>query len=182
MKYVLVLVLMLSSLYADRDGGPYIGLGYGTSQYHDDELNIPKNLTKDKSDTVNITFGAYINKYFSVELNYADFGLIDEYKIDDTQSLEFYSVTVNTLAHYAFYDDILDFYFKFGVGEIRERNVDAKGFAFVTGVGSAIRFSEWLSLKIAYDRYSFGYDENGDDSSDYDLVINHIYTALEFQF
>ena len=119
----------------------------------------------------------HINKHLSVELNLADFGLVD-----DINNLEYSAVTVNTLAHYAFYDDALDFYFKFGVGEMRENVAGAKGFSFVSGIGSSIRFSELLSVKIAYDRYSFGYDEDGDNASDNDLLIHHIYTALEFQF
>ena len=175
MKYIIVLVLLVSSIYADRDGGPYIGVGYGELTYDNDGLYTLEE--KKILDTKTLYLGAYINKHLSVELNFADFGLVD--KIRD---LEFFSDTINTLAHYAFYEDVLDFYIKFGVGEMREKTADAKGFSFVTGLGSSIRFNEWLSIKIAYDRYSFGYDEDGDNASDNDLLIHHVYTALEFQF
>lgn len=175
MKYIIVLVLLVSSIYADRDGGPYIGLGLGTLTYDNDGLyTLPK---QDTLDSETLYFGAYINKHLSVELNFADFGLVD-----DINNIEYFAVTVNTLAHYAFYEDVLDFYLKFGVGEMRERTADAKGFSYVLGLGTSIRFSEWLSVKIAYDRYLFGYDEDGDSSSDNDFIIHHIYTALEFQF
>lgn len=175
MKYIIVLVLLVSSIYADRDGGPYIGLGYGTLTYDDDGLYSTPN--KDELDSKVLSLGAYINKHLSVELNFADFGLVD-----DINNLDYFAVTVNTLAHYAVYDDVLDFYIKFGVGEMRENVTRAKGFSFVTGVGSSIRLTKWLSVKIAYDRYSFGYDEDGDNTSDYDFTIGQMYTALEFQF
>lgn len=175
MKYIIVLVLLFSSIYADRDGGPYIGLGYGTLTYDNDGLSTTSK--EDELDSRALCLGAYINKHLSVELNLVDFGLVDA-----TNNLDFFSDTVSTLAHYAFYEDVLDFYIKFGVGEMREKIADAKGFSFVTGLGSSIRFNEWLSIKIAYDRYSFGYDEDGDNASDNDLLIHHVYTALEFQF
>jgi len=193
MRYVLVLVLILSSLYADRDGGPYIGLGYGTSTYNDDgcyasgcanNSNTPEILTQDKSEAMSIYAGAYINKYLSVELNYTDFSLMAKkgYEVDTTKKIEFYAITVSTMVHYAFFDDILDFHARYGVGKIKEHITGAKGFTKVYGLGSSVRFSEMVSLKIAYDMYTFGYDSNGDNSSDFNQDIRYIYTALELQF
>jgi len=71
MKYILVLVLFLSTVYADRDGGPYLGIGYGLSKYSSDGLY--KNLKEDKANAVNFYGGAYINKHLSVELGFANF-------------------------------------------------------------------------------------------------------------
>ena len=183
MKYILVLVLILSSLSADRDGGPYIGVGYGVSQFNDD--GVYSAFKNDKSDASSFYLGAYINKHLSVEYNYADFtayGKTEGYKVNDTDSLKFYFKNISTLAHYAFFDDTWDFYTKLGVGEVTQGKLDIEGFSFVLGIGTSIRVSEMISFKIAYDRYSFGYDSDNDNSSDYDLSIDYIYTALEFQF
>ena len=35
MKIILSILLFCSILLADRDGGPYLGLGYGSSEYSD---------------------------------------------------------------------------------------------------------------------------------------------------
>ena len=57
MKYIIVLVLLFSSIYADRDGGPYIGLGLGTLTYDNDGLYA---LSKeDTLDSETLYFGAY---------------------------------------------------------------------------------------------------------------------------
>ena len=183
MRYILVLFLLLSSLYADRDGGPYIGLGYGDSTFRSDGLY--DTLKEDKSAGATIYVGAYINKHLSVEFNYVDFstfGTNDGYEVNDTQAINFFALNVSTLAHYAFFNDVWDFYAKFGVGEVHQSNSQIKGFSFVYGAGTAIRFGELVSLKIAFDRYDFGYDKTQNNSSDFSLKIDYIYTALEFQF
>ena len=181
MKYILILVLFFSSVYADRDGGPYIGVGYGTSKYSSDGLY--ETLKEDSSNAVNIYGGAYINKHLSVELGYVDFtpyGMGDGYQVDETKFLDYSLFTISTLAHYAFFDDILDFYARFGAGQI---NLDGEsGFTFIFGVGTAIRFNEYFSLKFAYDRYEFDYDTNNDNSADYMMAIDYIYSAFEVQF
>ncbi len=183
MKYLWVLVLMLSSLYADRDGGPYIAIGYGSSQFDDDGLYT--SLKNDKTGAASVAFGAYINKHLSVEFNYTDmsaFNTSNGIEVDDTTNLKLFALDFSTLAHYAFFDDLWDFYAKFGVGEMHQDNSEIKGFSFVYGVGTSIRFNEVMSLKFALDRFDFGYDANGDNSQDYAFKIDYIYTALEFQF
>ena len=178
MRYLLVLVLFFSSLYADRDGGPYIGMGYGISQYDSD--GIYKTLKEDSSMAMSIYGGAYINKHFSVELGYVDFAFGDGYIIDDTKTLEVSLFSVSTLAHYPVWDDKLDFYLKFGAGQIDYDN--GSGFTFVFGIGTAIRFNDYLSLKFAYDKYSFGYDSTSNGSADNGMNIDYIYSAIEVQF
>lgn len=183
MKYIIVLVLLFSSIYADRDGGPYIGLGYGLSQFNDD--GVYDTFKNDKSNAAGFYLGAYINKHLSVEFNYADFTAYEStvgYEVSDTENLRFYFKNFSTLAHYAFFDDLWDFYAKVGVGEVTQGALDIEGFSYVLGLGTSIRLSEMISIKLAYDRYSFGLDNNNDNSSDNDLSIDYIYTALEFQF
>ena len=189
MRYIFVLVLLFSLSHADRDGGPYIGIGYGVSQHNTGSLSYttpPSDLKNDKSYAGTIYVGAYINKYLSVELNYADFtgfSKSDGYEIDDTTYLNYYAITTGVLAHYAFFNDVWDFYAKLQAGEIHRSSRSDKGFATVYGVGTSVRFNELLSLKAAYDYYRFGYDEApNDNSADYILSIDYLYIALEFQF
>lgn len=178
MKYILVLVLFFSSLYADRDGGPYIGVGYGISQY--DSGGVYKTPKEDYSKAISVYSGAYINKYFSVEIGYVDFAFDKGYEVDETKTLEISLFSISTLAHYPVWDDKLDFYAKFGAGQIDYDN--DSGFSFVFGIGTAIRFNDYVSLKFAYDKCSFGYDSTNNGSSDNDMSIEYIYSAIEIQF
>lgn len=180
MKFIIVFILLVSSLAADRDGGPYIGVGYGTSSYNDG--GYYSSFKEDESDAFGFYLGAYINKHLSVEFNYVDFTKTGGYEIDNTDKLEFYFKNFSTLAHYAFYDDLWDFYIKVGVGELTQGELDIEAFSSVIGVGTSIRINEMFSIKVAYDRYSFGYDENNNESADYDMSIDYVYTALEVQF
>jgi len=183
MKIVLSFLLLCSVLLADRDGGPYIGLGYGSSKYESGGLY--DELKKDTSDAATFYFGAYINKHLSVELAYVSFDAWHNnngFEINDTQTLNFGVLSVSTLAHYAFFDDTLDFYARFGVGEVSLGGLSSDGFTFVSGGGVGFRFNEWLSMKVAYDIYSFNYDKDGDKVSDNSMQIDYIYSALEMQF
>ncbi|MCF6330827.1 MAG: porin family protein [Sulfurimonas sp.] len=178
MKYLLLLVLFFSYSFADRDGGPYIGVGYGVSQYDSDGLY--NTLKKDSSKSITIYGGAYINKHFSVELGYVDFAYEDGYIVDDTKTLKLSLFSVSTLVHYPVWDDRVDFYAKFGAGQISYS--DGSGLVFVFGVGTAVRFNDYVSLKFAYDKYFFGHDSTNSGSADNEMSIDYIYSAIEVQF
>ncbi|MEA2099170.1 MAG: outer membrane beta-barrel protein [Campylobacterota bacterium] len=185
MKFILIIFLFFTSLLADRDGGPYLGLGYGISQYDDNGLY--ENITENQSTALIFYAGAYINKHLSVEFNYVDFntdGDKDTFvvKDDSKKMLTISASTISTLAHYAFFDDKLDFYARFGAGEIQQDGLETEGFTMVYGVGMGYRFNNYTSIKFAYDNYQFGYDENSDKSADYRMQLHSIYTALEIQF
>jgi len=184
MKFVLAFIFFVNLVHADRDGGPYLGIGYGVSQYKDGGLydSIEEKNTKLRT----MYGGAYINKHLCVELGYAR---IDgqKYKVVEnnvSRSLNYTMYSISTLAHYAFYDDRWDFYLKFGAGKVKLDKEE--GFTFVYGIGTSLRFNEMVSLKLAYEMYDFGYDEevNGkhDGSSDYKMRIYYPYVAVEFQF
>ncbi|MEA3331750.1 MAG: outer membrane beta-barrel protein [Campylobacterota bacterium] len=175
MKVVLLFLMFMGVVYADRDGGPYVGVGYGVSQYNSDGLY--ENLKRDTSNSTTIYAGAYINKYFSVELGQVNF---TSWEVDDSSSVSYSALSVSTLVHYAFFDDILDFYAKFGVGQIDASGIDSGGFTFVYGGGVGVRFNEWFSMKVAYDRYAFEYQDA--ISGNYNMNIDNLYSALEFQF
>ena len=187
MKFILVFLLFFTSLLADRDGGPYLGFGYGYANYYDDGFNdeIKENL----SQTLTFYAGAYINKHLSVELGYIDFnayGAGDGFLVIDNLSTEktlsFSVMTISTLAHYAFYNDSLDFYARFGAGEIKKNILSGEGFTMNYGLGMGYRFNKYISMKIAFDTYQFGFDENADKSSDYKMTLDYLYSAIEIQF
>ncbi len=181
MKMILVFLMLVSVAFAGRDGGPYIGVGYGSSKYNDDGLYT--NIKSDKSSSATIYGGAYINKYFSVELGYASFDAWqknDGYKVNNTKIISFSATTVSALAHYAFFDDMLDFYAKGGVGQVDASGLSSSGFTITYGGGVGIRFNDWLGMKVAYDRYTFEYKDS--TTGNYDMYIDFMYGALEFQF
>lgn len=181
MKIILSILLFCSVLLADRDGGPYIGFGYGISQFDDD--GIFKELKENESTSMTLYGGAYINKYLSVELAYVNMTAGNAYKAVDATNVEkelsFSSLNVSTLVHYAFFDDILDFYGKFGVGDMTAGGVGSTGFTMLFGGGVGVRFSEMLSMKVAYDRYITDYEK---DDLKNEMHVDFIYTAFEVQF
>ena len=187
MKFILVFALFISSLVADINGGPYVGISYGISQFNDD--GYYQDIKEDKSKSAGFYAGAYINKHLSVEFAYVsfdakDFG--DGFSVVDNLATEktvsFSVMSLSTSAHYAFFNDTLDFYAKFGAGEMHKSYLNEEGFTMLYGIGSAYRFNEYLSVKIAYDSYHFGYDEDYDKTTDYRMKLDYVYTAVEFQF
>jgi hypothetical protein len=181
MKIILMLLMFVGVVFGDRDGGPYIGVGYGVSKYNDDGLY--GSINSDSSASATIYGGAYINKHLSVELGYASFDAWDKkegYEIDELTKVSYSAATVSVLAHYAFFDDILDFYAKGGVGQIDASGISASGFTIVYGGGIGVRFSDLLGMKVAYDRYTFEYKDPA--SGNYDMYIDFMYGALEVQF
>jgi len=181
LKKILVVLLLVTSLFADRDGGPYIGVGYGSSKYNDDGLY--DDIKSNTSASATIYGGAYINKYFSVELGYASFDAWKKkegYEIDENKKVKCSSATVSVLAHYAFFDDMLDFYAKGGVGKMDMSGISSSGFDMVYGGGIGFRLNEWFGIKAAYDRYDFEY-KNKEDKK-YKMKIDYVYAAIEVQF
>jgi len=183
MKFLLIFFLLIGSLLADRDGGPYLGFGYGTSIYNDDGLN--QKLIEEDSNSMIFYAGAYINKHLSVELGYIDFNTNGSNFIalnDSINNISISTTTISTLAHYQFFNDKLDFYGKFGAGELNQSGIKTEGFTLVYGVGAGYRFNKSIGVKIAYDNYQFNYDENSDDVADYRMKIDSFYAAIEVQF
>jgi len=181
LKIFLVFLILTGVVFADRNGGPYIGIGYGDSTYNDDGLYA--NVKSDKSASAVVYAGAYINKHLSVELDYASFDAWQKevgYRIDDTKEISYSAITANVLAHYAFFDDILDFYARGGVGQIDTSGISASGFTIVYGGGIELRVNEWFGIRTAYDRHAFQYKDTADKA--YDMYIDFIYGAIEFQF
>lgn len=183
MRFLLILALFYIYSHADRDGGPYIGVGAGYSKVNVDGLY--NTLKKDTSGSATFYGGAYINKYLSVELSYASFDawhVKKGYEIDDKSTLNFGALGVSTLAHYPFFDDSLDLYGRFGVAQMSLGGASALGFSYLVGAGMSYRLNDYVALKVAYDLYSFDYDKDGDEVADKSMQIEFIYSAIEVQF
>ncbi len=177
MKKIIVMLIMISmTVFASRDGGPYIGFGYGNSSISDSSNYFH---LKDDSDTgYKIYAGAYMSKNFSVEISY-----LDNMSYNDTNgtNLEFGFVDVNVQAHYPFYYDRFDLYGKAGVGKVRH---DGEGFGYVFGAGVALHIDDRFSGKIGYDYMNFGLDtvEDKYDTADKHIGIHYLFIAIEVQF
>lgn len=183
MRLLLILILFFTLSYADRDGGPYLGFGYGISKYNNDGLY--DNIKKDTINSATFYAGAYINKHLSVEFSYVSFDTWHHnkgYEVSDAKSLNFGVLGISTLAHYAFFNDVLDFYARFGACDMSLGNVKDHGFAYLTGGGVGLRLNKYVAFKVAYDLYSFDVDMNSDGVHDKSMSIDYIYTAIEVQF
>ena len=180
-KIISTLLLFFTLAFGDRDGGPYIGLGYGISSFNDNGAYEEQHDIK--SQGITLYTGAYINKYLSVEFNYIDFNTKNDYIVqqnDELETISFTTYNVSTLAHYAFFNDILDFYAKFGVGKVNSRGVgDISGFTMLYGGGVGIRLSKIFGIRMAYEQYLI---EHTMDSKRHDMKIDFFYSALEVQF
>ena len=180
MKFIFVLIVALSALYADRDGGPYLGVGYASSSYKDNGFYDA--IKEDKAESPLFYAGAYINKHLSVEFSYADLGV---YEITDTQEEEISAYHISTLAHYPLLDDKIDLYAKFGVGELSLKSASKSGFTYVYGIGTAYRFNKTFALRLAYERYNFSYEVSQEETlnaTSYDMTLDTLYGAFEVQF
>jgi len=183
MKFIVIFLLIFSTLQADRDGGPYLGLGIGVSKVNTDGLYDA--LVRDTSTGLTFYAGAYINKYLSVEASYVSFDswhLDNGFETPDGKEIGAGAIAVSTLAHYAFFDDTLDFYAKFGLADMSFNVAYDDGFGMLYGGGMAYRFDETFSVKLAYDMYRFDYDNTNDAVADHRMRLEYLYTGFEMQF
>jgi hypothetical protein len=176
----LLSLLMQSFAYGvekERNGGPYLGGGYGLSSYNDAGYFTQKE-SQQKS-AYDIFAGAYINKYLSVELNYMKSG---DFNVVDAQSTHFnYSaVTVNALAHYPIWYDSIDLFAKFGAGQSFSTLASSDGSAMVFGGGVSYRIDDTFSLRAAYDIYKFNYAS--DSKGGYNMDLRFANVGVEVQF
>ncbi len=180
--YLVVITLLTTTLSAaenQRDGGPYIGAGYGVATYNDN--NFYNDVKEKNIGSYNLYAGAYINKYFSVELDYlksGDFHVVDITSVQTT--FNYSAITVDALAHYPILDDSVDFFAKFGAGQSYISISTNDGAALVYGAGVSYRFNDTFALRMAYDMYQFTY--NSDARGKFNMNLQCAYAAIEVQF
>ncbi|MEA1918538.1 MAG: outer membrane beta-barrel protein [Campylobacterota bacterium] len=184
MKTLLTLLLLLSSLYAQRSGA-YVGAGYGYGMYDSDD-RLSQEINSASNGTFRLTLGAYINENFSLELDYSIYNKFDGFYEDAKVQESFSIVGVSVLPHYPFYDDTFDLYGKLGAGQIfwnetgEHRNNDAAG-AYILGIGLGYRMQSDYLLKIGYDLTSFGLDDTLENKN-YEMRLDLFYMAFEVKF
>ncbi len=174
MKFVVLLAMLFSFLFADRDGGPYIDLLYGQASIKPIE---DFEFSQDRSKFYGVNGGAFINRNLSVEMEYID-GIGFEEVSNGEFSMKFFDF--NTQAHYPFYDEMFDVFAKFGVGYGYKQG--SAGFAMVFGGGLAYRINDRFSLKAVYDYFTVGIDTTNNNSADITMKIPAFYAAIEVQF
>ena len=187
MKKIGLLALLAVMAFAERSG-PYIGAGYGTASFSDGSYFDVNGYTQgvdDSSEGLRVYGGAYINKYFSVELGYSDFG---DYKASNalTQNISesFSALGVSALVHYPFYEERLDSYLQVGAADMNwdesgtAKRSDSAG-AIVLGIGAAYRFTDDWALRVGYENYSF---ELSDGGRTFDWSVDTLYATFEVQF
>ncbi|WP_345991666.1 porin family protein [Sulfurimonas sp. HSL-1716] len=176
---ICLLFTVLNAEQNERNGGPYIGFGYGEASYNDD--GYFSDVKDSRSASYNLYAGAYINRFLSVELGYmksGDFSAVDLSSIQT--SVNYSSITVNALVHYPVLDDSLDFYAKFGAGQSYVSLSNSDGAALVYGAGMSYRFNGTYALRIAYDMYKFAYDS--DTRGRFNMNMQYVYAGIEVQF
>ena len=191
MKKIIIFLLLTLTLCADRSG-PYFGVGYGVGNFDNDDYFDERGYldTKEKEpEALRLYAGAFINEYFSVELDYLAFGDLEVenasgQKIKD--SVTIYSVVA--VAHYPVFDDRLDLFGRFGAGQVKgeesgDEGRDYNEAALLFGAGAGYRPVEYLTFKLGYDRYLYDKKSaSSEDDSKYNIVIDFFYAAFEVQF
>jgi hypothetical protein len=184
MRVLLIVMLILASLHAERSG-PYIGVGIGAGFYDSDKrLREPESKTEEGS--YRLTLGAYISEHFSVELDYTLYKkFYGVYEGGDVKE-SFSGISITALPHWPFYHDTFDLYGKIGAGQIfwdesgARSNSDASG-SYIAGIGIGYRLQKRYLFKLGYDLTSFGLDDSHTHKS-YSMRLDYIYTAFEVKF
>lgn len=181
-KLFFVSILFLTSAYGvekERDGGPYIGAGYGMSSYNDG--GYFNEVSTKESNSYNLFGGAYINKYLSVELGYIKSGNFDvKDTVTQNRNFNYSAVTVGVLVHYPLWYDNFDIYGKFGAGQSFTSLSSTDGSALVVGAGISYRIDETFAIRTAYDIYKFNY--TSDTKGSYSMDLRYAYAGIEVQF
>jgi hypothetical protein len=164
---------------ADSFAGPYIGIGYGVSSYHDNDYY--KSIQDTNVKSYNIETGAYINKYLAVELEYfrsGDFHLTTQ---SDTPSTFNYSAfTINTVLHYYLYHDTIDFHIKFGAGQSYTNLSTSDGSALLYSGGIGYIIAKRYIVGVNYNLYNFDYHST--TRGNFAMNLQYISMDLKMKF
>jgi len=194
MRYLLLLMLLAGVSAAEKVDrtGPYLSLGGGYAMFYDDGRLA--DVAVDPSYNINLIGGAYINKYFSVELSMDYYDTFTNSVNDNTSTI--YIIDATAKAHYSFWRERIDIYGAFGAGGVFWReykdNLSQSDNSGVTrgDVGIGLRVMEDLTINLGYRRYFFTLEHdtgNRDDLNNiiydtYNMQIGSVYTNIEVQF
>jgi opacity protein-like surface antigen len=177
-------------LVADR-AGPYLGLGAGLSHYNDD--GRLQSIDTDYTAAYRFYAGAFINKHLSVEIDYnylKAFSATSE--SGNSVEEKFEVLTVAALAHYPVWEERIDWFAKFGAGELfwqeteaSQKQGDSTG-TLMFGAGVGYRPVDRLTFNLGYDYYIFDLvspvSQSDTSTRRYEMGIGEIYLEVEVQF
>jgi opacity protein-like surface antigen len=177
-------------LLADRTG-PYLGLGAGLSHYNDD--GRLRSIDTEYTTAYRFYAGAFINEYLSVEIDYTYLKAFSGTS-ESGSSIEekFEALTVAALAHYPVWEERIDWFAKFGAGELfwgesetSQEQGDSTG-TLLFGAGVGYRPIDRLTFNLGYDYYIFDLVSQGSESDAsarrYEMGIGSVYLEVEVQF
>lgn len=189
-RLIAVMVLFTFPLIADR-AGPYLGVGAGLSDYYDD--GRLERFSTEYATSYRLYAGAFINENFSVEIDYA---YLKEFhgtsRSGSAVEEKFEALTVAALAHYPVWENRIDWFAKFGAGEVfwnekeeTQTQGDSTG-TLLLGAGVGYRPVERLTFNLGYDYYIFNLDAQATAANPsakrYEMHIGLIYLGMEVQF
>jgi len=182
--FTLLLLLGVVTLQAQERSGPYLSFGYGSALYSDDSRFSYQD--DETAILYRLSAGAYMNRSFSVEIDYTKLENYESRYANGDMSDEAYALlSVSVAIHGSAFENKMDLFAKMGAGEVtwdEKRDTisrDSSGGALVFGVGAGYRFNENLMFKAGYDRYDFTLTES---DAKYRMHLDVFYGALEVQF
>jgi len=193
----ILLALLSTTLVAEDKSGWYMGLGYGSTAYEDDDMgkdNYPSRMGDLDEDTDSgvVVYGGYkINNYISVEGSYRDYGEFT-YEGTNNATLEAQSVAISGNLGYPFLENQLRPFVILGVGYVY---TDNKNSAFTVvdddtaslHVGFGLEYEpdslNGLGFRIAYegDAYTYEVVRPGSDK-EYDVGLGQLYFGVQYRF
>lgn len=179
-----LLLLLLASLLSAADRtGPYLSIGGGGTRYSDD--GRLEQMAIASAAHYRLGAGAFINRHFSVALEFVQSRPFSGYTSGGEKVQERFSVmSAEAIGHYPILNEQIDFFAKFGAGELMWSESGAKTHnsnagAVVYGLGVGFRPMANLTLNAGVDFLTFEMDDNG---TSYDMGLGMGYLELQVQF
>ena len=183
MKFPGIVLAACLGLFAAERSGPYLGAGVGFGTYNDDgrlqsieNSNVPQ---------LRLSAGAFINKYFSVALDYGQFQAFQGKTDSGDKTLEYFKmITADVYGHYPVWNDRIDLYARFGAGQIfwdETGAMEHSSTAATLVYGAGIGYRPWnrLTINLGYDFYQFSMDG---DTKSYNMDLGTSYLEFQVQF
>jgi hypothetical protein len=177
------MLLTALSLFAAERSGPFLEAGAGLGDY-DDEGRLA-HVTSKNVPQLRVGAGAFINRHFSVALEYAQFEVFEGTTRSAEASRQYFKMfSASAAGHYPILKDRVDLFAKFGAGEIfwdqtKPASLSSSAAVLVYGAGIGVRPVSWLTFNLGYDFYTFEMDTG---EASYDMNLGSAYLDLQVQF
>ena len=198
-KYLVALLLLLlvsSNLIATEEdkSGWYVGLGYGSTAYEDDDLGRDSgmgNLDEDTDNGVAIYGGYKLNNYLSIEASFRDYGKFTYKNLNS--SIEATSFAVSGNLGYPFLENQIRPFVVLGLGYVSLDYTNSPFISVDDGSGSAhfglgVEYEpnslDGLGFRIAYEADVFSMETTviGGSDKEYDMSLGQLYVGVQYRF